>query len=286
MKKFIKKKLNQINRNKIKLKGRGVDRKSLKSFYDEIGIEKGDSLLVHSSLKKLGYVFDGPKTIVESLLDQIGYSDEGTLLMPSFPNQTFGYEYLKNNNVFDVKNTPSRMGVITEYFRTNYNCSRSYHPTHSIISIGKNAKYFTKDHHKDITPFTKKSPFYKLTKKKGKILLFGVKFDSLTSLHLLEDAVVDFKFDIYKDEIFKIDIIGDTKFKMKTKAHNPKFSTLRRCNDLEDLFDKNDVFKSSFLGNCKCYLIDALKMYEVMIEAYKENFTTMYTPYGISKSTT
>ena len=43
----------------------------------KIGIEEGDTVLVHSSLSSLGYVEGGAETVIDSLL---GVLKEGTLL--------------------------------------------------------------------------------------------------------------------------------------------------------------------------------------------------------------
>jgi aminoglycoside 3-N-acetyltransferase len=282
-KKIIRRK-NKIKRERLKKNGKQISRNDLINFYNQIGIEKGDTLFVHSSLRNLGYILNGAEEIISSLVEFIDCKESGTLMMPSFPNQVFGYDYLKENKFFDVNKTPSKMGVITEFFRQKFDCFRSYHPTHPVIAFGKKAKFYTSNHHKDITPFSKNSPFYKITQNQGKILLLGVKYDTLTSFHLLEDAVEDFIFKIYADEIFNIEILDNKPIYMKTKAHNPKFSLLRRCNDLEYLFEESGSVRTAFLGDCKCYLIDASKMYDAMIKAYHENFVTMYTPFGISKN--
>tara|TARA_X000000950_G_C13884480_1_gene648307 strand:- start:1612 stop:2535 length:924 start_codon:yes stop_codon:yes gene_type:complete len=283
IKKKIVKRKNKFKRERLKKNGKQISRNDLINFYNQIGIEKGDTLFVHSSLRNLGYVSNGAEEIISSLVKFIDCKESGTLMMPSFPNQVFGYDYLKENKFFDVKNTPSKMGIITEIFRQKYDCFRSYHPTHPVIAYGKKAKFITSNHNIDITPFTKNSPFYKITQEQGKILLMGVKYNALTSLHLLEDAVEDFIFKVYSEETFNVEITDEQKFHMQTKAHNPKFSLLRRCNELEYLFEETGSLKTAYLGDCKCYLIDASKMYHAMLKAYQENFVTMYTPFGIPK---
>jgi aminoglycoside 3-N-acetyltransferase len=44
----------------------------------ELGLEKGDVVLVHSSFKSFGGVEGGPQTVIDALLEVLG--EEGTLV--------------------------------------------------------------------------------------------------------------------------------------------------------------------------------------------------------------
>ena len=58
-----------------------VTMKTIADGLRQIGIQKGDVLLVHSSLKSLGRVAGGADTVINALIDTIG--PEGTLVMPA-----------------------------------------------------------------------------------------------------------------------------------------------------------------------------------------------------------
>lgn len=47
----------------------------------EVGLEKGDTVMVHTSLKRMGYVCVGAQTVIEALMDVVGES--GTIMMPT-----------------------------------------------------------------------------------------------------------------------------------------------------------------------------------------------------------
>lgn len=250
---------------------------------NNLGITKGDSLLVHASLSRIGPVENGADTIIDSLLDVLDCPNSGTLLFPTFPNKTLAKEYLQNNNIFDVINTPSKMGIISEKFRKRFNVKRSLHPTHSVAALGPLSDLYLKDHFNQLTPFDQNSPFYKLAKQKGKILLLGLKMsESLTNLHLLEDVVDNFKFPIYDKLIFDTVIIDENRnlLNVKTKVHNPEYSIKRKCDDLLPLFEKNDVVKKGKVGDANCLLFDAKTMLDVMLDSYNKYGITMYTPKG------
>ena len=90
-----------------------------------LGLGKGDLVTMHSSLKSLGCVEGGGQTVIRALLEAIG--PEGTILMPAF---SFGLKP-ECEPIFDVRETPSCVGLITEIFRREYATHRSIHLSHS-----------------------------------------------------------------------------------------------------------------------------------------------------------
>ena len=243
-----------------------------------IGIEKGDSLLVHSSLSKMGYLENGPDTLIDALLEVIG--TDGNLLMPSSPNALLQLDYVKSYTLFDVQKSPSKLGAITEVFRKRNGVIRSLNATEPVCAIGPDALYFTEGHFNELTPYTKKSPFYRLTEKNGKILYIGVTLANAgTSLHILEDAV-DFKYPVYFPEIFdlKIKDASGTIHEVKTKVHNPEYSKKRKCDELLQLFLEEQVCSKVKIGKADSYLFDSKKMFDSMLKNYLDKGITMYTP--------
>ncbi|MGV3612321.1 MAG: AAC(3) family N-acetyltransferase [Fluviicola sp.] len=245
------------------------------------GIKPGDSVLVHSSFSKIGFVEGGPKTFVDALLKAVGES--GNLLMPSSPNAGYQLDYIRNLTEFDVQKDPSRMGAITEYFRTLPGVSRSESPTEPVCCFGPKASWFTNGHLGEETPYTKNSPFARLAEAGGKILYIGVTLDNAgTSLHVLEDAVSDFKFPVYYPEVFRVSVkrTNGEVVPVSVKVHNPEQSAKRKCDGLLPLFEEKGVMKRSTIGKAKTLVFDAQKMLEVMIDEYQINGVTMYTPIG------
>jgi aminoglycoside 3-N-acetyltransferase len=262
-------------------KGEGLTIDQLIQQLEDCGITEGDSVLVHTSFSKIGFVEGGPKTMVDGLLKVIGPS--GNLLMPSSPNGGYQLDYIRNLTEFDVQKDPSKMGAITEYFRKIPGVKRSESPTEPVCCFGENADWFTNGHLGELTPYTKNSPFARLAEAKGKILYIGVTLDNAgTSLHVLEDAVENFKFPVYFPEVFPISIKQSTGnlFPVSVKVHNPEQSAKRKCDELLPLFESKGVFKRTSIGQAKTLVFDASKMLEVMIDEYQNNGVTMYTPHG------
>ena len=109
----------------------------------DLGIRPGDKLLIHSSYKSLGGIEGGAAGFFETLTDLLG--TEGTLILP-----TLTFRPVYETKFFDVRETPSCVGYLTEYFRTQMEgVARSLHPTHSCAVWGKDAPAFVENHEKD-----------------------------------------------------------------------------------------------------------------------------------------
>lgn len=245
-----------------------------------IGIKSGDILLVHSSLSKIGHLKEGPKTLVDALIEVVG--PEGNILMPTSPNNVYQLNYIRNTPSFDVLNTPSKTGKITEYFRTLPDTIRSIHPTEPVSAWGPRAEFFTKDHFGQLTPYNEHSPFAKVSQEGGKILYIGVSLDMAgTNLHTLEDAV-DFKFPVYYPDIFEFKVINDQGVEtlIKTKVHDPEWSKKRKCDELIPMLQAEGALSKVKIGEADTLLVDAKKFLSTLIEKYEQEGITMYTPKG------
>lgn len=47
----------------------------------EVGLEKSDAVMVHTFLKRMGYVCGGAQTVIEALMEVVG--EDGTIMMPT-----------------------------------------------------------------------------------------------------------------------------------------------------------------------------------------------------------
>ncbi len=246
----------------------------------EMGIKEGDTLLVHSSMSKIGYLENGPETFINALLEALG--PNGNLMMPSSPNPSLQIEYIQKSPLFDVENSPSKLGAITERFRKMNGVKRSLHPTEPVCVLGPDAVFLTEGHFGELTPYTSKSPFARLYEKGGKILYVGVTLDNAgTNLHTLEDAV-EFPYPVYADQIFKVEI-RDEKGQLHqttTKVHNPVWSAKRKCDQLLPMFEENGVMTREKLGKSQTLLFNGPSMFQLMVDQFKKKGVTMYHPEG------
>ncbi len=166
-----------------------------------LGLVPGDTVLVHASLSKLGWVCGGPQAVILALLNTIRSDDTtGTLVMPAHSgdwSDPAGWEVppvpadwipviQAHMPAFDPGMTPTRgMGAIAELFRTFPGTRRSGHPQLSFSANGPLAGHLTDNH--PLTPaLGEHSPIGRLYSQNAKVLLLGVGYDACTSFHLAE----------------------------------------------------------------------------------------------------
>lgn len=174
---------------------------TLKRDFSELGIANGDTIIVHASLSKLGWVNGGAEAVVRALLHVLG--DSGTLVVPthtannSWPDDwkapPVPVEWLEDIKEtmppFDVQTSRSRdMGVMAETVRTWPGALRSNHPRCSFAAIGAKAGEITRGH--DLADVMgDKTPLGALDRLGAKILLLGVGFEKCTAFHLAEHRI-------------------------------------------------------------------------------------------------
>jgi aminoglycoside 3-N-acetyltransferase len=155
----------------------------------KLGIKKGDTLLIHSSMDFLNIDFS-PFLVLDILLDTVG--EEGTLIFPAWHFNCRAEDYLqKEDSIFDVARSKAVMGFLPEVTRRKPEAQRSLHPTTSMVAIGKNAKEIISGHEKSIYPCGERSPYYKMLKFNAKIIGIGVNSNFLSFVHCPEDVMKD-----------------------------------------------------------------------------------------------
>jgi aminoglycoside 3-N-acetyltransferase len=146
----------------------------LVSDFRSLGLKPGDRLALHSSLKSIGFVVGGPQTVVRALQDVVG--PDGTILMPVFS---------RPRERFVMAETPSRTGTVTEAFRTMDGVVRSSHPTHSVAVWGADAGTIAEGH-EQATGLGEDSPFHRLARMGGLVVLLGCDSRSSSLIHVAE----------------------------------------------------------------------------------------------------
>ncbi|PKM86619.1 MAG: AAC(3) family N-acetyltransferase [Firmicutes bacterium HGW-Firmicutes-10] len=162
------------------------------------GISEGMTLMVHSSLRAFGYVCGGAQTVVDALLEAVGY--EGTIVVSMQSGDNSEPSYWQNPPVaiefFDIirKSHPSfhinhsdvsKMGAISKSIRHREGSVMTHHPAVAFCAMGKYARFICRHHELDF-PLSKESPLGACYDLKAHVLLLGVGYDSCTALHLAE----------------------------------------------------------------------------------------------------
>jgi aminoglycoside 3-N-acetyltransferase len=175
-----------------------VGSEELSGGLTELGVEHGDTLIVHCSLAAFGFVAGGEQQVLQALRDAVGLL--GTVAMPSQSWHLCDPDFLDDPAMdsdtrelvrrrlpaFDPVLTPTRtMGRTAELFRTLPGSVRSPHPHRSFTANGPAATHLMSEHPHD-DPFGERSPLARLYEDRAKVLLLGVGYESCTALHLAE----------------------------------------------------------------------------------------------------
>lgn len=216
----------------------------------DLGITKGDNIMVHSSWRQFYNYLGTPIDAINILRNIIG--DEGTIFMPSYgPTRTF----------FDVNETKTSAGVLAEEFRKQPNVFRSACTHFSVCAQGPLAQEATKDHFYSEYGFDMNSPYYKFANlNKSKILFMGLgkKPTKISLFHcagyILKDSNPFLK-KLLSHQYDAILVVNNEKYDKKMIIRDPKFRNNNKSFKL--IFDRINNKKITTISNLDLVIIDA-----------------------------
>ena len=186
-----------------------VTNKSMLETLLSIGADKCDTLFIHTSL---GFGQPNPqlkkKELLGELLNVIKELGVKTICMPTF---TFSFP---NGMDYDPITSPSRMGVLNEFFRKQEGVIRSVDPLMSVALMGEDKELVTRVGH---VSCGENCTFDKLRHRNNvKFLFLGPKIgDCLTYMHYLEWLYgCDYRY----NRIFRGNVIIDGKSSIEEYA--------------------------------------------------------------------
>ncbi len=245
-----------------------IGKSELIEGFQKAGVNPGDTLLVHSSYKSLGGVDGGPQAVIDALLDVL--SPEGTLIMP-----TFNFNFNKGEP-WDVRTTPSQMGVLTELVRLDPRAKRVFHPFYSFAIMGKHADDLTRERYK--SSYERSSVFGKLRDLDGKIMIIGLDYThSLTFVHHVEQMEgVDYRFiKAFSGEVTDADGLTTTDtFYMLVRDLDK--GVITEVNPMGALLEKLGVVSVHKIGDAEVRMMKANAAYEAIAREMKRDPLLMY----------
>lgn len=222
----------------------------------DLGVNKGDTLLVRADLKSIGKI-EGKnrQDYIQFLLDAVG--KEGTIVGLSFTQGSFitkDREY-----VFDGRNK-AVTGAFANTMLKHPNAKRSLHPTNSYVAIGKKAEYILEGHDENSGAY---EPIRKIIELNGKMVLIGCVQSSpgFTTTHLAE---IDLG--LHKRIIFpKLNTVYYKTSGEKIKLF--KRTDVGGCSStfykLYSFYILSEGLKIGYVGNAFSILMDAKLAYDI-----------------------
>ncbi|MBN4067082.1 AAC(3) family N-acetyltransferase [Simkania negevensis] len=155
--------------------------------FNQLGIEEGDILFVHSDLGVFGSAHDliSRDDILSFyynlLFDLLGGEDKGTLVVPAYY-----YDYARKGLPFDVETSPvsKSLGALSRHVNARPSRVRSCNPLLSIAAVGSQAEAICGSG--SLNGYGVTSPWHRLHEHNAKFLFFGVSMQSMTYVHYIE----------------------------------------------------------------------------------------------------
>jgi aminoglycoside 3-N-acetyltransferase len=163
-----------------------INRQEFAGTFRRLGLARGALVCVHASLSRFGYVEGGAGAVIEALEETVG--PEGCIMMPSFPTAGSMANYIEQGEPFDVRHSPSRVGLVTEVFRTRPGVLRSLHPTNAVTAWGRGAAALLQGHEESRTPYGCNTPYGRLAEQDNAFILM-LETHVHSFLHHLQERV-------------------------------------------------------------------------------------------------
>jgi aminoglycoside N3'-acetyltransferase len=201
---------------------------------------------------------------------------ERTLVMPSFVmgGRDHDTRTYYQSRPFDVRRTPSEMGLVAEVFRRTPGVLRSLHPTASVCALGPLAQELTTGHHLARTGMSPDSPFGVMTRRRTAILGLGVEYyrcltHAHTAGHLLGDEF-PIKFTNVLTTVTLVDYDGK---RSEYKLGLPDRSKKLDLRILWSVLSKDELVEWRFHGVPMFMIPEARIVTERLVEAARRGIT-------------
>lgn len=272
---------------KIKAEAPHINKAMIVNGLRAMGIVSGDVVMLHSSLKSLGYVDGGAQAVLEAVHEAL--SPDGTLVVPTYyqPGGTIYNTCKMTDYVFDPRLHGSNLGSLPEAFLKMPGIKRSIHPTHSVSALGPQADYIVSTHHLAPSIFGEGSPWERCLRLNAKVLGLGISMGPVTFYHLLEDILLDeFPVPVRLPEVFRLkcrDWSGqliEVPITPLDPAYNPRRIDNKARGDLQqffmDDFRRAGILKDGKVGEAAAWFVSAKDFY-ARLEWLAKRGVTVYS---------
>jgi aminoglycoside 3-N-acetyltransferase len=246
------------------------DGKRLAERLRKLGIQAGDSLIVHASWRTDSGFKGSPIEMIQALKRVLG--PDGLLVMTSMPYQNeSSRKFIQRGGKVNIRRSPSKMGLLTEVFRRNKETRRSLSPTHPLLAWGNDAESFLAGHEQALSPFGPDSPFQKLLDRGAKVLCIDAPFSTVTFTHFVEDRIAKhLPYPLYEEHIFQGTVIDEEKqeHKVPVQVLTAQANRLRREERYIAALEQTGAIRNAKVGNCRLLLLECRQMVEVAEAMY------------------
>lgn len=243
-----------------------IDYRNLVEDLSNLGVRKGDLLNLKVSLKSIGWIQGGAKTLIDAILDVIG--KEGTIVSDAFVQSYPLPLSKKHSTIISNERSPSYAGMLANAMIEYPGMFRSSHPIQKFVAIGRLADDLMSNHTPDSSAY---DVLYNLTKMGGKNLKIGDDkvVVGVGTTHVAV-ALLGFKKKrrISPRGVNFIDEKGET----RVFEVNWSGGCGRGFNNFLEIYkERGAIISEGFVGNAKSKITDMQKTLEIEMEVLKTN---------------
>jgi aminoglycoside 3-N-acetyltransferase len=234
--------------------------------------------MVHSSVNNLHPMYKGSVLeLLKALIDYCG--PDRTLVMSAFnfgENGEGTRETLKKNPRFDLRRTPSQMGLLTELFRRSKGVVQSRHPAYRVAALGPLAEELTHGHELAPSGMGKSTPFDFMALQKAHIIGIGKTFQVMTQVHHVESLLgEDWPAPQHVSPSIPVTIVdkqGEVSMELGGVQQKWTFNIWK----LRDIMSRESLKEWRF-HSCPMFMARADEVTDTLVEAAARGFT-LYDP--------
>lgn len=228
---------------------------------EKFDVPAGGPVIVHSSLKSIGYIDGGAASLLSALRNR--FCKNGGLLC--VPTHTWDELFM------DLTSPRSNIGALPNTALRTPGGVRSLHPTHSMVVFGDRAEEFVGNEPSVDSPTNPNGCYGNIYKQDGYVLLVGVDQRKNTLLHCFEE-MLGIKGRYLKDKVPMKIIHKDGREEIRIMHWFDESKIV----DVSAFFDKFEpafrhygCISDAKLGNADVQICSARKMKDVMDIIYE-----------------
>jgi len=238
----------------------GINKKILIRDLKALGLDAGDWVAVHSSMKAIGWVEGGPVEVIQALIQAV--APDGVVMMPLFATP--------DEQPIDLAVKPTYLGLLPETFRKYPGVIRSLHPTHSVGIHGPGAHEIAGSH-RNSTHIGRGSPYHQLALNGGWVLHLGTDFNSSSIIHLAEVLAgvpyLDISYPRYEKTLTALAPDGST----VTAEPREIPADSKMFYLVQEEMDRRGLLRKGMIGQAPSILARAAQILDVAVEMMREN---------------
>jgi aminoglycoside 3-N-acetyltransferase len=246
-----------------------VTREEIARALVELGLERGDCVIAHSSLSSFGRVTGGADAVVDAVLDALGA--EGTAVFPTYTGGRFQDESIPVEKRIYTGAIPK-----AAYRRGDF--LKGTHPFYAICARGPLAIALVAACDRYIFASAEGKFLHLMAQRGGKALLLGVDHNSNSSVHLVEEfgrleyKVQDKPWWLLTVEEFRRLPAGEQARLIEAhQGSNLPYDTVSRFNAIEPLLVKEHAIRFGRVGSAQLRLMRIADIERVGLDAVKRD---------------